>query len=398
MTAAAVALGSVDVSSVLPLSVPCAAAGDGRCANATDSRLSRSSASFESSTVSVRGALFLRTIMMSSSFTGAPRGKAGPPVCLPQVGTGVSHLTSSMTGNRRKLRQMRAPAAVACLLLLAIAAPATAQPADRFITDGGLRLHYLDWGNAGAPPLVLLHGIDRIAHTFDHIAPRFTSRYHVIAMDLRGHGDSGWDPEGRYLVEDHVGDLERLVKALGLRDVTLWGNSTGGRVVQVFAGLHPDLVAAVIAEDVGPERPRSIADAYARRVKQEESGWASPEDLLAQMRAAAQPLPDAVLEPYVRYGTQRREDGRLVWKRDPNLVKGFVETELWRHVRNIKAPILYVLGGRSTIVPAATQEELKKVLPQVRIVTMPGLGHYPSDEKPDEFVGIVRQFLEAPKR
>ena len=288
-----------------------------------------------------------------------------------------------------------------CLSVLAIAtlaraqAPATRPPEDRFVTVGGLRLHYLDWGNAGAPPLVLLHGIDRIAHTFDHLAPRFTSRFHVIAMDLRGHGDSGWDPQGRYLVEDHVGDLEGLVRALGLRNLTLWGNSTGGRVVQVFAGLHPDQVAAVIAEDVGPERPRSIADAYARRVKQEENGWASAEELLAQMRAATQPLPAAVLEPYVRYGTKRRDDGRLVWKRDPNLVKGFVETELWRSVRGIKAPILYVLGGRSTIVPAATQEELKKVLPQVRIVTMPGLGHYPSDEKPEEFVRIVDEFLKA---
>ena len=84
-----------------------------------------------------------------------------------------------------------------------------------------------------------------------------------------------------------------------------------------------------------------------------------------------------------------------MWKRDPNLVKGFVETELWRYVRTIKTPILYVLGGRSTIVPPATQEELKKVLPQARIVTMPGLGHYPSDEKPEEFAKIVDEFLKA---
>jgi esterase len=298
-----------------------------------------------------------------------------------------------------KLRRMRALPVVACASMLAMATlvaqsqGAAARPEDRFVTVGDLRLHYLDWGNAGAPPLVLLHGIDRIAHTFDHVAPRFTGRYHVIAMDLRGHGDSGWDPQARYLVEDHVGDLEGLVRTLGLRNITLWGNSTGGRVVQVFAGLHPELVAAVIAEDVGPERPRSIADAYARRVKQEENGWASAEELLAQMRAAAQPLPDAVLEPYVRYGTKRRDDGRVVWKRDPNLVKGFVETELWRSVRAIRAPILYVLGGRSTIVPPATQEELKKALPQVRIVTMPGLGHYPSDEQPEAFARIVDEFL-----
>jgi esterase len=296
---------------------------------------------------------------------------------------------------------MQATVTAFCVILLAAAGvtapaqgvPAAPAPEDRFVMSGALRLHYVDWGNPSAPPLVLLHGIDRIARTFDHVVPRFAGRYHVIAMDLRGHGDSGWDPEGRYLVDDHVADLEALVRALGLRGVTLWGNSTGGRVVQVFAGRHPDLVAAVIAEDVGPERPRSIADAYARRVKQEEHGWSGPEELLTQMRSGAQPLPDRVLEPYVRYGTKRREDGRLVWKRDPNLVKGFVETELWRDVRAIRSPILYVLGGRSTIVPAATQEELKKALPQVRIVTMPGLGHYPSDEQPAEFVGIVDEFL-----
>jgi esterase len=295
---------------------------------------------------------------------------------------------------------MRFCGVLLCLILLAVAASAAQAPAadgrpdDRFVTVAEQRrLHYLDWGNPAAPPLVLLHGIDRNAHTFDHVARRFTGRYHVIAVDLRGHGDSDWDSQARYLVEDHVGDLEQLVRTLGLRNLTLWGNSTGGRVVQVFAGLHPDLVSAVIAEDVGPERPRSIADAYARRVKQEENGWASADELLKQMRGAAQPLPEAVLEPYVRYGTKRRDDGRIVWKRDPNLVKGFVETELWRYVRQIKSPILYVLGGRSTIVPPATQEELKKALPHVRIVTMAGLGHYPSDEQPEAFAGVVDEFL-----
>jgi esterase len=294
---------------------------------------------------------------------------------------------------------MKAAAAVVCVPLLTIAAVGAQtakearQPDDHVVTIGAMRIHYVDWGNASAPPLVLVHGIDRNARTFDHVAPHFADRYHVIAMDLRGHGDSGWDPDGRYLVEDHATDLDGLVRQLGLRNVTLWGNSTGGRVVQVFAGSHPDLVAAVIAEDVGPERPRAIADAYARRVKEEEAGWSTPDELLARVRAANPSMPDEVLLPYVRFGTKRRDDGRLVWKRDPNLVKGFVETELWRYVREITAPILYVLGGRSTIVPPATQEELKKVLPHVRIVTMPGLGHYPSDEKPAEFLEIVDAFL-----
>jgi pimeloyl-ACP methyl ester carboxylesterase len=62
-------------------------------------------------------------------------------------------------------------------------------------------------------------------------------------------------------------------------------------------------------------------------------------------------------------------------------------------VRAIKAPIIYILGGRSTIVPAATQEELRKTLPQVRIVTIPGTGHYPSEEMPSEFLVVVDNFL-----
>ena len=97
---------------------------------------------------------------------------------------------------------------------------------------------------------------------------------------MRGHGDSGWDPKGRYLVEDHVGDLEGLVSEFGLRNLVLWGNSTGGRVVQVFAGKHPDLVSHVISEDVGPERPRQIADGYAKRVQQERPVRRSEQELL----------------------------------------------------------------------------------------------------------------------
>jgi pimeloyl-ACP methyl ester carboxylesterase len=210
---------------------------------------------------------------------------------------------------------------------------------------------------------------------------------------MRGHGDSGWDPEGRYLVEDHVRDLEGFVRQLNLDNVILWGNSTGGRVAQVYAGMHPDRVAAVISEDVGPERPRQIADGYARRVKAEEGGWATEEELVAQLRKSNPRMPEPNIRTWVRSGAARRNDGRIAWKRDPKLVNGFVATDLWPFVRKIDAPILYVLGGSSTIVPADTQEQLRATLPRAQIVTMPGLGHYPSDEKPEEFIAIVDTFL-----
>ena len=69
----------------------------------------------------------------------------------------------------------------------------------------------------------MLHGIGRVAHSFDHIAPRFNKDYHVIAIDMRGHGDSAWSPEGAYLVEDYAKDLAAFVEQLNLRNVVLLG-------------------------------------------------------------------------------------------------------------------------------------------------------------------------------
>jgi pimeloyl-ACP methyl ester carboxylesterase len=276
-------------------------------------------------------------------------------------------------------------------------APAAPPPADRFVTLNGLRLHYLDWGNDARPPMVLVHGIGRVAHTFDHLVPAFRSEYHVLAIDMRGHGDSAWDPGANYLVEDHVKDFEAFVGALGLKRLTLWGNSTGGRVVQVYAGLHPDNVRALIVEDVGPERPKNISDNFARSVQRDAAGWASMDDLVAQLTRENQGIPEAQLRVYARYASKRDANGRLVWKRDPQLAKGFVETELWQYVRRITSPALYVLGGRSTIVPPETQEELRNTIPGVRITTMAGLGHYPSQEQPAAFERIVKEFLARAK-
>jgi esterase len=279
------------------------------------------------------------------------------------------------------------------LLLLLCAGLASAQSSDRFITVNGLRLHYLDWGSPDKPPFIMLHGISRVAHQFDHIAPYFKSDYHVIALDMRGHGDSAWSPEGAYLVEDYVKDLEAMVDQLNLRGLTLLGNSTGGRVVQVYAGLHPDRVSRLISEDVGPERTNDIASAFSRQVEQEANGWASEEELLASLKKSNPKIPEPILASYAHFGSKKRADGRIEWKRDPNLARGFVPTELWRFVEKIKCPTIYILGGASRIVPPETQEKLKQTLPDVRIVVMPGLGHYPDQEATTDFIRIVRDFL-----
>src|SRR5580658_10402866 len=183
---------------------------------------------------------------------------------------------------------------VACGIIFAGFAQAQNGPGytDRFIVVNGLRLHYLDWGSANKPPFIMLHGISRVAHQFDHIAPYFTANYHVIAIDMRGHGDSDWSPEGAYVVEDYVKDLEAFADKLNLRNLTLLGNSTGGRVVQVYAGLHPDRVARLIVEDVAPARTNEIASAFTRQVEAEKDGWASEDELVAFLRKSNSKTPE----------------------------------------------------------------------------------------------------------
>jgi esterase len=284
---------------------------------------------------------------------------------------------------------------IVALLILSVAngLAQAAKYEDRFVTLNGLRIHYLDWGSEGKPPLIMLHGIGRVAHSFDHIAPRFSSAYHVIAIDMRGHGDSDWSPEGAYLVEDYVKDLEAFVKQLNLNGVVVLGNSTGGRVVQVYAGMHPERVARLVVEDVGPQRTNEIASGFARRVEQEDKGWASEDELVASLMRSGGRVSEELQRNYAHFGSKRREDGRIVWKRDPNLVKGFVQTDLWRFVSKIQCPTLYILGGASSIVPPETQKQLKETLPDCKIVIMPGLGHYPHQEAPEEYIKLVQGFL-----
>ena len=84
-------------------------------------------------------------------------------------------------------------------------------PVDGYVPVNGLRIHYLDWSNAGAPVMLMLHGLTRFAHALDGVARHFCDRFHVIAYDLRGHGNSDWDPQGRYDMETHLSDLEAFI-------------------------------------------------------------------------------------------------------------------------------------------------------------------------------------------
>ncbi len=278
------------------------------------------------------------------------------------------------------------------------AAPAapTATFQDKFITTSeGRRIHYVDWGNAGKRPLIMLHGINRTGHSFDKVAPLLQNDYHVIAMTLRGHGDSDWSPKHEYLAEHHASDLHALIEQLKLRDVVLNGNSMGGRVVQVYAGQHPERVWKLIVDDVGPERPESVTKTLTSRMGQETKGWASEEELLKSIRGNRQRTPEQEqdLLDRVRYESKKLPDGRVVWKYDPNITAGLGPVELWQYVKQYKAQALYIIGANSNLVPKETQVRLKATLPNIEVLTIPNAGHTPHQDNPQVWLAVVRAFL-----
>ena len=123
-------------------------------------------------------------------------------------------------------------------------------PRDVVLHHAGLRLHLLDWGKAGAPPLLLLHGGAQTAHSFDEVAPDLCRDHHVLALDQRGHGDSDW--AARYDREAFSADIAAVLATHGWEAATLIALSLGGLNAIAFAASHPERVRGLVVIDVVP--------------------------------------------------------------------------------------------------------------------------------------------------
>lgn len=141
-------------------------------------------------------------------------------------------------------------------------APVSSGPSSNFYRSQRLRLHYLDWGNAHLPPLILLHGGMDHGRSWDQVAMRFTDKWHVIVPELRGHGDSEWTADGDYSMASYVYDFAQLIHQQNLAPVTIVAHSLGGNIAIRYAGLYPDNVAKLVAiEGLGPAPDRLVEHA-----------------------------------------------------------------------------------------------------------------------------------------
>ncbi|MGA2409447.1 MAG: alpha/beta hydrolase, partial [Candidatus Binataceae bacterium] len=128
-----------------------------------------------------------------------------------------------------------------------------ALPESHHLVVGKMRFHYLDWGNPDRHPILFLHGGGLNAHTWDLVCLMLRDRYHCIALDQRGHGDSEWEPTANYSFESQVADVDGFIQKLKLNRPLVIGHSMGGFAAMGYAIEHAATMAGLVLVDIAPE-------------------------------------------------------------------------------------------------------------------------------------------------
>lgn len=287
--------------------------------------------------------------------------------------------------------------------------PSTA-PTARFFRSQGLRLHYAGWGNDQAPALILVHGGRDHCRSWDAVARALQPYFHILAPDLRGHGDSEWAKGSSYSLSDYIYDLTCLVRHAGLQDVVLIGHSMGGMVALMYAGTYPERVSRLAVLDgvtVLPGRPSApIHERIAKWVEQLDDvsartprRFATIADAAERMIAHNKRLTPELAHHLARHAVRRTSDGSFVWKYDdfqqvraPYRLSPDDHVALWSR---ITCPTL-LLRGDESFLPEPQAAGVLAHFRQARMVTISGAGHWLQHDKPDEVIAALRGFLGVP--
>jgi pimeloyl-ACP methyl ester carboxylesterase len=283
------------------------------------------------------------------------------------------------------------------------------QPRSHFFTSQGIKIHYLDWGNAAAPALLLMHGTRDHARSWDDVALAMRGRFHVVAMDLRGHGDSAWSPDGAYLFPYHLLDMLEMVELLGPAPIHVVAHSFGGNVMARLAGIYPERIANIVFVDsLGPTPdnyrhwdvqgpvPRTRDWMAQRRDKKplQPRYFSNVEEGAARMRKTNPALSHAQALHLATYGMRQTADG-LVWKFDPR-VSMFAPEDFavqgGAYWREITAPAL-ILYGRKSWTSDPVEDGRAAFFRDARCVTFENAGHWIHHDELAAFLALLDEFL-----
>lgn len=266
---------------------------------------------------------------------------------------------------------------------------------DATVTIDDLSFHYLDWGTAGRPSLVCLHGITQTAHSWDEVAPALARGHHVRALDQRGHGDTTWARDGDYRIATQSHDVERFLAAIDAVPAILVALSMGGLVALTLAARRPDLVRALVVVDIAPEVQRGGVENIRSFVAATDE-LDTFEEFVARAHAFNPRRSLANIQERLRHNLTQLPNGRWTWKYDPMLRNparvGEGMGDLWERVATIRCPVLIVRGGESDILAPEVAAKFGTIV-GAEVRTVSGAGHSVMGDNPAGFLAAVEPFL-----
>ena len=265
----------------------------------------------------------------------------------------------------------------------------------------GLKLHYRDYpGPADRPPLLMLHGLTRNSRDFENIAARYAGDWRVIVPDFRGRGKSQYDPNSaNYQPPTYSMDIVQLLDELGIAEAVFMGTSLGGLVTMIIATIAPQRIAGVLLNDVGPELNLVGIDRIKTYVGKSVV-FDSLEDAAAELRGRHSEVHpaygDAQWERYARRVVHKTDRG-FEFDYDMRIAEPFDASnsgevpDIWPYYRALGGrPVLVLRGEYSDLLPDAVLNRMASEIPDVEVVTVPGVGHAPDLDEPEAEAAIDR--------
>lgn len=280
-------------------------------------------------------------------------------------------------------------------------------PTDHWVDLNGLRFHYLDWGNAHLPHVVLLHGGSLTAHTWDMAALLLRDHYHLVALDQRGHGDSGWTPEEQASANNNdlmAEDTRQFLDFLGFERFSLVGMSMGGMNTMRYAAHHPTRLDAVGIVDVAPETMRE-GQIEMEQFREATETLSSFDDFLDRARRFMPHRPVAHLRYSLSHSLKQTNEG-WTWKQDHRRHQSTATAEeraaelaaradsLWADVRAITPPTILFRGENSKILSQEFAGRTVAAMPNADLVVIPRATHNVHSDNPVDFAAALHNFLQ----
>ena len=284
-------------------------------------------------------------------------------------------------------------------------------PTSNSLISQRLRLHYADWGNPDAPPLLLVHGGRDHCRSWDWVAEELRRDWHIIAPDLRGHGDSAWSPDGNYDMSAFVYDIAQLIHQLALPPVTIVAHSMGGNIATRYTGLYPENVRKLVSiEGLGPS-PKVMAERDKVGIRQRFRTWIDDkrsaaarlpkryptlDAAFARMKSENTYLTDEQARHLTIHGVSRNEDGTWSWKFDNylNIWSAFdmPHEDLLAIWDAITCPVLMLYGADSWASNPEKDGRIKH-FKTARVTEYENAGHWLHHDQFDRFMSDLKAFL-----